>query len=126
VADLARPGVNVVVCAPEVPCGAAAKKVAAASGVALRPVSEESSVADVLGKVVTGEADAGLVYVTDVKAARGKVIGVPFPEASAAVTTYPIAVLKDSESGGLARDFVALVSGPGGQAVLRTAGFAGP
>ncbi len=67
-ADLAEPGVKVVVCAPQVPCGSATQKVETATGVTLKPVSEESSVTDVLNKVTTGEADAGLVYVTDVKA----------------------------------------------------------
>ncbi len=65
-ADLADPDVKTVVCAPEVPCGAATVEVEEATGVTLAPVSEESSVTDVLGKVTSGEADAGLVYVTDV------------------------------------------------------------
>ena len=56
-------------CAPEVPCGAATVKAEEATGVTLTPVSEEQSVTDVLGKVTSGEADAGLVYVTDVTAA---------------------------------------------------------
>ncbi len=68
-ADLAAPGVNLVVCAPEVPCGAATRAVADAAGVTLNPVSEEQSVTDVLAKVTSGEADAGLVYRTDVQAA---------------------------------------------------------
>ena len=69
---------------------------------ALKPVSEESSVTDVLGKVTSGEADAGLVYVTDVRAAGGKVKGIPFPEAAAAVNTYPIAALRTSKNKELA------------------------
>jgi molybdate transport system substrate-binding protein len=125
-ADLARPGVKVVVCAPEVPCGAAAQKVEAATKVELRPVSEENAVTDVLGKVQSGEADAGLVYVTDVKGAAGKVGGVTFPEASSAVNTYPIAALAGSKNADLARQFVTLVTGPEGQQVLAAAGFAKP
>ena len=123
-ADLTRPAVRVVVCAPEVPCGTATGKVAAAAGLTLRPVSEEASVTDVLGKVTTGEADAGLVYVTDVRSAGDKVVGVPFPESSAGVNSYPIAVLKDSEHASLAKQFVSAVTGPRGQAVLAAAGFA--
>jgi molybdate transport system substrate-binding protein len=125
-ADLARPGVKVVVCAPEVPCGAAAQKVEAATKVELKPVSEENAVTDVLGKVQSGEADAGLVYVTDVKGAAGKVVGVTFPEASSAVNTYPIAALTGSKNADLAGQFVTLVTGPEGQQVLAAAGFARP
>jgi molybdate transport system substrate-binding protein len=125
-ADLAKPGVKVVVCAPEVPCGAATQKVEAETKVPLLPVSEENAVTDVLGKVQSGEADAGLVYVTDVKGAAGKVTGVPFPEASAAVNTYPIAALAGSKNAALADQFVALVTGPDGRQVLSAAGLARP
>ena len=76
-ADLAEAGVKVVVCAPQVPCGSATQKVETATGVTLKPVSEENSVTDVLNKVTTGEADAGLVYNTDVKSAGDKVAGSP-------------------------------------------------
>ncbi len=124
--DLAQPGLSVVVCAPAVPCGSATQKVEQAAEVRLDPVSEESSVADVLNKVVTGQADAGLVYLTDVQAAGDKVTGVAFPEAAAAVNTYPIAVLKQSGHTGLATSFVDLVAGDAGQKVLGAAGFAAP
>jgi molybdate transport system substrate-binding protein len=125
-ADLAKPGVKVVVCAPEVPCGAATLKAEAATGVALQPVSEEQSVTDVLGKVASGEADAGLVYVTDVAAAGSDVHGVPFPESADIVNTYPIAALKDSDHAELASEFVELVLSDAGQSVLEEAGFAKP
>ena len=125
-ADLAKPGLALVVCAPEVPCGAAAQQVAQAAGVRLHPVSEEQSVTDVLAKVTSGEADAGLVYVTDVKAAGTKVDGITFPESSAVTNTYPIAVVQDSSQASLAREFVAAVTGSGGQRVLRDAGFGTP
>ena len=92
--DLAEPGLKLVICAPEVPCGAATQKVAEAAGVTLKPVSEEQSVTDVLAKVTSGEADAGLVYVTDVMAAGDEVEGIEFPESVAAVNVYPIATLK--------------------------------
>jgi molybdate transport system substrate-binding protein len=124
--DLAHPGTNVVVCAVEVPCGAAARKVEATSGVAIEPVSEEQSVTDVLNKVATGEADAGLVYVSDVRSAGDKVRGITFPEASSAVNTYPIAVLEDSRSKDLARGFLDLVTGEAGQRILAAAGFSAP
>jgi molybdate transport system substrate-binding protein len=124
-ADLATPGTRLVQCAPQVPCGAAATVIEQQTGTRLSPVSEENSVTDVLGKVVSGEADAGLVYVTDVKAAAGKVESVAFPEAAAAVNSYPIAALAGSRNGAAAQAFLDLVTGPEGQQVLADAGFGG-
>lgn len=125
-ADLAKAGTTVVVCAPQVPCGAAAAKVEAAAGVDITPVSEESSVTDVLGKVTSGEADAGLVYVTDVAGAGDQVTGVTFPESSQAVNTYPITALKGASDAELATAFAGYVTGAQGQAVLSAAGFGAP
>lgn len=125
-ADLARPGVDLVICAPEVPCGRAASKVADAAGVTFTPVSEEQSVKDVLAKVSAGEAEAGLVYVTDVKAAGDAVHGIVFPESRAAVNTYPITTVKGSDNSTLAAEFVQLVLGRAGQDALAAAGFAKP
>jgi molybdate transport system substrate-binding protein len=125
-ADLARPGVKTVVCAPQVPCGAATVAVEDATGVALSPVSEESSVTDVLGKVTSGEADAGLVYVTDVIAAGDAVRGITFPESSKAVNTYPIAPLAGSANPTVAAAFAAYVVSAEGQRVLADAGFGAP
>ncbi|NYD78073.1 molybdate ABC transporter substrate-binding protein [Arthrobacter cupressi] len=125
-ADLAKPGVKVVVCAPQVPCGAATEKVEKASGITLKPVSEESSVADVLGKVTSGEADAGLVYVTDVKTAGDKVKGITFPESGQAANTYPIATVENSKNKELAKAFIELVTGSEGRKVLGDAGFGAP
>jgi molybdate transport system substrate-binding protein len=122
-ADLAKPDLKVVVCAPQVPCGAAAEKIEKATGVTLRPVSEEADVRSTLGKVTSGDADAGLVYVTDVSSAKGTVQGVDFPEANQATTDYPIAVLKDAPQAQLAQQFVDLVTGDEGQQALKTAGF---
>lgn len=125
-ADLAKPGVRVVVCAPQVPCGTAAEKVEQATGATLKPVSEESSVTDVLGKVTSGEADAGLVYVTDVKNAGDKVKGIPFAEAAQAKNTYPIGTVGSSKNKDLARAFIELVTGSEGRKVLADAGFGAP
>ncbi|QZH67572.1 molybdate ABC transporter substrate-binding protein [Mycolicibacterium farcinogenes] len=125
-ADLTKPGVSVVVCAPPVPCGGATEKVEKATGVTLAPVSEETSVTDVLGKVTSGQADAGLVYLTDAAGAKDKVASVAVPEAAQAVNTYPIAVLKDSGHAQLAQRFVELVTGEAGQKALAKAGFAKP
>ncbi|MEO5608955.1 MAG: molybdate ABC transporter substrate-binding protein [Ornithinibacter sp.] len=124
--DLTNPSLNVVICAAEVPCGSATKKVEAAAGITLTPRSEESSVTDVLNKVQTGEADAGLVYVTDVSGAGDKVEGIAFEESSAAVNRYPIGALKTSKNLTLAQEFLAMVAGPEGAAVLRAAGFGAP
>lgn len=121
--DLTGPDVKVVVCAPEVPCGAAAARAEQAAGVDISPVSEEQSVTDVLGKVISGEADAGLVYATDVKAAGAKVRGVPFPEAATVVNKYPLAALSRSTHEPVSQEFVDFVTGPEGQAVLGAAGF---
>ncbi|MGX6509974.1 molybdate ABC transporter substrate-binding protein [Rhodococcus sp. SJ-2] len=125
-ADLSREGLSVVVCAPQVPCGAATERVEEASGVALTPVSEESSVTDVLGKVTSGQADAGLVYVTDATSAGESVTAVAFPESSGAVNTYPIAELAAADNAELAAEFVDFVTGEQGRAVLGNAGFGAP
>jgi molybdate transport system substrate-binding protein len=125
-ADLTRSGVKVVVCAAQVPCGAAAAKIEKATNTVIKPVSEENAVTDVLGKVESGEADAGLVYVTDVQGAADKVKGIAFEESRQAVNTYPIAALTASKNADLAGQFVQLVTGTEGQQVLADAGFAKP
>ncbi|WP_448386248.1 molybdate ABC transporter substrate-binding protein [Mycolicibacterium sp. XJ1904] len=124
--DLTRPGINVVVCAPQVPCGSATRRVELAAGVDLSPVSEESSVTDVLNKVTSGQADAGIVYVTDARDAGARVTTVPVPEAADVVNVYPIATLKDSSQRDLALTFVDAVTGDAGQRVLGPAGFGKP
>jgi molybdate transport system substrate-binding protein len=124
--DLTRPGLDVVVCEPQVPCGTATQKIEQTSGVHLTPISEEPSVTDVLNKVITGQADAGLVYITDAAGVGNKVTAVAFPESAGAVNTYPIAVLKGSKNPALAGKFVDLVTGDAGQKILTAAGFAKP
>jgi molybdate transport system substrate-binding protein len=125
-ADLARPDVTAVVCAPQVPCGAAAEKIEQATGVTLHPVSEEPDVRSVLGRVETGNADAGLVYVTDVRAAGGDVQGVSFPEADQAINNYPVAALTSAPQPELARAFIDMVTGDFGATTLQGAGFGTP
>ncbi|WP_235629900.1 molybdate ABC transporter substrate-binding protein [Mycolicibacterium novocastrense] len=124
--DLTRPGITAVVCAPAVPCGAASRKVEQAAGVDLNPVSEESSVTDVLNKVTSGQADAGIVYVTNARDAGTRVTAVPVPEAADVVNVYPIATLSDSTRRELARAFVDAVTGDAGQRALGAAGFGKP
>jgi molybdate transport system substrate-binding protein len=125
-AELDRPDLAVVVCARPVPCGSATQRIEDSTGIQLNPVSEEGSVTDVLNKVASGQADAGLVYVTDALGAGDKVTTVKFTEAGGAVNTCAIAVLKSATESGLARKFVALVTGEAGQTVLSQAGFAKP
>lgn len=116
---------NLVVCAPEVPCGAATETVEEAAGLEFAPVSEEQSVTDVLNKVTSGEADAGLVYVTDVEKAGDAVEGIDFPEAQQAVNTYPITTVDGSANPQLGQEFVDLVTGEEGHKVLAGYGFGG-
>ncbi|OZM70546.1 molybdate ABC transporter substrate-binding protein [Amycolatopsis antarctica] len=125
-ADLAQPGLTLVVCAPQVPCGSAAETVEKSAGVALTPVSEEQDVKGVLAKVQAGEADAGLVYVTDATSAAGKVEKIDFPEAAGAVNRYPIAVLTDAPQADLAREFTEFVRGAAGTEELGKVGFGRP
>ncbi|MFE6612767.1 molybdate ABC transporter substrate-binding protein [Amycolatopsis sp. NPDC057786] len=125
-ADLAKDGLTVVVCAPQVPCGSAAKKVQQSSGVTLKPASEEQDVKSVLAKVQTGDADAGLVYVTDATSAAAKVDKVDFPEAASAINDYPIAVVKDAPQAQLAGQFRDFVLGAEGRNELAKAGFGAP
>jgi len=124
--DLAKPGVKVAVCQAQVPCGTVAAAVFAKAKLHLTPVTEEADVKSVLTKVSLGEVDAGVVYVSDVKTAGSSVTGVPIPDAVNAVTTYPIATVKDSKNAKLAKDFEEFVLGADGQRALAAAGFAQP
>ncbi|MUN63286.1 molybdate ABC transporter substrate-binding protein [Kocuria sediminis] len=121
-ADLRRTDLATVVCAEQVPCGRAARALEERAGVALRPVSEENSVTDVLGKVRSGQADAGLVYVTDVAAHEGELDGVPLPGAAASANTYSVVGL-DGAAQDRAAEFTAFVTGPAGREQLRQDGF---
>ncbi len=123
--SLTADGLNLVVCAPVVPCGAATETVEQAAGLEFAPVSEEQSVTDVLNKVTTGEADAGLVYVTDVQKAGDAVAGIAFPEAADAVNDYPITTVKGAENAELGQKFVDLVADDAGQEILAGYGFDG-
>lgn len=122
-ADLARPGLVVVLCAPEVPCGRLAAKAIARAGVEARAASLEENVKAVVAKVGLGEADAGIAYVTDVLAAGDRVSGVDIPAAGNVSTPYPMAVAAAGDPG-RAQAWVDFVVGPAGQAVLARHGFA--
>ncbi|MFF1260364.1 molybdate ABC transporter substrate-binding protein [Streptomyces sp. NPDC058321] len=124
--DLTKSGLKVVLCDKTVPCGAAAQKALDASKLKLTPASYEQDVKSALTKVELKEADAAVVYKTDVKAAGGKVDGVEFPESANAINDYPIALLKDAPNAAAAKEFIALVQSAEGQKVLTAAGFLKP
>ncbi|CAL9596033.1 molybdate ABC transporter substrate-binding protein [Streptomyces sp. enrichment culture] len=124
--DLTRPGLKVVLCDRAVPCGAAARTALDAAGVGLTPVSYEQDVKSALTKVELKEADAAVVYRTDVRAAGDRVEGVEFPESAEAVNAYPATVLKNAPNPTAARAFLALVRSAEGQRVLNGAGFLAP
>ncbi|MGY1770119.1 molybdate ABC transporter substrate-binding protein [Blastococcus sp. SYSU D00813] len=125
-ADFAREELTLAVCAPEVPCGAAAEDVFAAAGVGAVPDTLEEDVRAALTKVELGEVDAALVYATDVAAAGDSVEGIGFPEAEDAVNDYPVCVLAEAPNPEAARAFVDLVLSREGQAALADAGFRAP
>ena len=124
--DLTKSGLKVVLCDKTVPCGAAAQKALTAGNLKLTPVSYEQDVKSALTKVELKEADAAVVYKTDVKAAGGKVDGVEFPESANAINDYPIALLKDAPNATAAKAFIALVESAEGKKVLTAAGFLNP
>ena len=125
-ADFADESKTIAVCAPQVPCGAAAVKVFAAAGIVPKPDTLEQDVKATLAKVAQDEVDAALVYKTDVISEPTDVEGIDFPEAAEAVNTYPIATLTESKDPEAAQAFVDHVLSPQGQAVLEKAGFAKP
>ena len=124
--DLARNDLKVVLAAPEVPVGRYSKQVLDDEGVQVHPVSQEPNVRAVLSKVELGEADAGLVYVTDAATARDKVDTVTVPDGQNAVASYPAATLKDARNAAAAESFVTWLSSAKAQKMLRDAGFQKP
>ena len=129
--DLARPGVKLVLAAQGVPAGDYAREMLKNAGVSTRAlanvVSNEEDVKAVIQKVILGEADAGIAYVTDVTpAVRDEIREVPIPDAVNVIATYPIAVVSSSGHSALAADFVRYVSGSAGEHVLASFGFLPP
>lgn len=126
VADLAKPGLVVSLCAPAVPAGKYAREVFAKAGVAIPESSQELDVKAVVSRVVLGEADAGVVYTADVLAAGDAVEAVDIPDALNVVARYPVAVLVHAKQPDLARAFVAYLVSADGQAILQRFGFLPP
>ncbi|GED99936.1 molybdate-binding protein [Gordonia spumicola] len=125
-ADLQRPDVTTVLCAPEVPCGKAAKKLLSSAGVTVQPASEETNVTSVVKRIQSGEADAGLVYRTDVAASDGALDGITPTGVTLPVNRYPIAVSKKAQSPDAAAAFSAFVLSPAGRKILAGYGFGAP
>ena len=121
-ADLARPGLVIVLADPSVPAGKYAAQALAKAGVVVRPASLEQQVTGVMSKVVLGEADAGIVYMSDV-VTSGQVAGVAIPDAQNVIADYPIALLKGAQNQAGANAFISLVLSADGQAILKAAGF---
>jgi molybdate transport system substrate-binding protein len=124
--DLAKPGITAVLCAPQVPCGNYAGQALAKAGVKLTPKSQEQDVKAVVAKVELGEADAGIVYVTDVKAAGSKVAGVDIPADENVIASYPVAGVRGGSNPAGGQAFIDFLLSSDGQGVLAKYGFSRP
>jgi molybdate transport system substrate-binding protein len=125
-ADLTKPGLKLATCVATAPCGALAQTVLTGAGVHASPTASEPDVKSTLAVLESGEVDAALVYVTDVKSAGTKVTGVPIPAAQNGTTAYPIAALSHAQNATVAAAFVSYVTSPDGLRVLEAAGFGAP
>jgi molybdate transport system substrate-binding protein len=121
--DLARSDLIVVLADPSVPAGAYSQRALSKAGVAAKPKSLELDVKAAAAKVISGEADAAIVYVTDVTAAATRATGVPIPDEQNAIATYPIAVVRAAKNHAAAVAFVAELLSGSGQRVLTARGF---
>jgi molybdate transport system substrate-binding protein len=126
VADLADEDLIVISCAPEVPCGRYAQQILDNAGVSVTFKSLEENVRAVVSKVTLGEADAGIVYVTDVINAGDTAQGVEIPADINVVAEYPIAVTKEASNPEVAQAFIDFVLSVEGQSILGTYGFVSP
>lgn len=122
-ADLANPDLVVVLCADTVPCGKGATAVLEKAGVTVSPASLEDKVKGVVTKVTAGEADAGIVFVTDVRAAGNAAAGVEIPTAANVISNYSAVITKQAPNGAAAADFIEFVASDAGQAILARYGF---
>jgi molybdate transport system substrate-binding protein len=122
-ADLAKPGLIYISEGSAVPAGKYSLQALASAGVKVTPKSLETSVSAVIGKIELGEADAGIVYTTDITAAGNKVQGVPIPAANNVIATYPIVAVKATKSPDVAKAFIAYVLSAIGQSTLAGFGF---
>lgn len=125
-ADLARSDLKVVLGDPSVPAGKYGRQALDKQGLTVHPASLELNVNAELQKVESGEADAGIVYATDVKSAGARATGVAIPADQNVEATYPVAVVKGTNSHGLAQAFVDQLATGMGQEALRARGFLAP
>ncbi len=137
VADLALPGVRLVLAQNSVPAGSYSRRLLAnlspegssfKEDVLANLVSEEPNVRNVAQKVALGEVDAGIVYQTDVFVAQqeGEIKTIEFPEEVNVAARYPMALLKDASEKELANRFMAFVLSEAGQRILAAHGFDSP
>jgi len=126
VADLANPDIIFVTCAPEVPIGTYTQEVFTKAGVTVTPASFEENVRGIVTKVTLGEADAGIVYTTDVTAAGDRAEGVEIPPDLDLVAEYPMVVTKQAPNAAAGQAFVDFVIGEQGQKILASYGFTAP
>jgi molybdate transport system substrate-binding protein len=124
--ELANPSVKLSLCAAEVPCGALAQEIFKKAGIAVKPVSEEQNVSEVVNKISQGAADAGIVYVTDLKSAGSKLSGVPVPSDQNDTVSYPIVEVKNAPNASAATAFMDYVLSPAGLHMLYLYGFITP
>jgi molybdate transport system substrate-binding protein len=124
--DLARPDLVLVLAAAEVPAGRYARRALDAAGITVAPASLEATVKGVVSKVSLGEADAGIVYRSDIGAARGAIEEVAIPASDNVAALYPIVVLREADDVEQARAFVAFVLSPTGLEVMQRHGFGAP
>ena len=123
VADLANPRLRVVLGGPTVPVGNYAAQVLTKAGVTVRPVSEEADARTVLTRVRTGAADAGIVYVTDMRSAGVSAYSVPIPVQQNVTATYFAAAVRQSKHSSAAKDFVNWLRSPAAASIMRKYGF---
>lgn len=124
--DLARPDIVYITCSPEVPIGRYAALALQSAGLTVRPKSLEPDVRGIAAKVMAGEADAGIVYATDVTATRGATTGIDVPTTLDVTATYPIASLRSATNGAAARAWIEFLLSPEGRAILQDQGFGTP
>jgi molybdate transport system substrate-binding protein len=122
-ADLDKSGLVLVLCADAVPCGKYAAEAFAKAGVTVNPASQEENAKATLSKVSLGEADASVVYATDVQAAKGAVSGVKIPAGQNVIATYPIAVVKEADNPAAAKAWVRFIQTKGARKTLQNFGF---
>jgi molybdate transport system substrate-binding protein len=126
VTDLAKPGIVSVTCDPAVPIGGYTLQVFQKAGITVKPKSLEADVKGIVNKVLAGEADAGVVYATDVLAAGSGAEGVVIPDNLNVIANYPVSVVRGTHDAYSAQAFMNFVLSPNGQAILARYGFTGP